>query len=415
MEKHVFGLTTKGCITAAFTIIIFAAVIIGSSAMSIANQERIIIGVASDGTKLTGMTRDEAADWFQKDAQQKLQANAISLHSPKQVYHITPQDIDLVADAEAAAAQAYAVGHDHGAVMNLLTQLRCIIWGQNIPQAAAYDHNKLDQKLAAIKQAVSRPPVNASCQIMPSGSIKHIKGATGCTLDLDELKDRLQPGLAALQLPIDQKLQLEKQEPSIHTQDLAAADAVLASYTTSYVPDRRGENIALAASKLSGVLIRSGEAFSFNETVGTRTAAAGYHNAGVIINGRLAQDVGGGVCQVSSTLYNAVLLAGLQATERTPHFYPSAYCPTGRDATVADGLLDFKFQNTLSHPVYLLTTAAGSSLTIYVVGTKADLEGDTITLQNEGPRLHPSVYRIWTRNGQVISREFLHTDSYSTP
>jgi vancomycin resistance protein YoaR len=114
-------------------------------------------------------------------------------------------------------------------------------------------------------------------------------------------------------------------------------------------------------------------------------------------------------------LYNAVLLAGLQATERTPHFYPSAYCPTGRDATVADGLLDFKFQNTLSHPVYLLTTAAGSSLTIYVVGTKADLEGDTITLQNEGPRLHPSVYRIWTRNGQVISREFLHTDSYSTP
>ena len=92
---------------------------------------------------------------------------------------------------------------------------------------------------------------------------------------------------------------------------------------------------------------------------------------------------------------------------------PSSYVPRGRDATVADDLLDLVFQNPLPHPVYLRVANTGSSLTIYVLGTRADLAGKTITLVTGGSYAHPSLYRVWKENGQIVDREFMHTDSYS--
>ncbi|MBQ1621281.1 MAG: VanW family protein, partial [Selenomonas sp.] len=163
-----------------------------------------------------------------------------------------------------------------------------------------------------------------------------------------------------------------------------------------------------------GTLVKPNDIFSFNDTVGLRTAAAGYKVAGVILDGQLADGIGGGVCQVSSTLYNAVLLAGLTPTARTSHALPSAYCPPGLDATVADGQIDLQFRNQLAHSVYLLTNADGHTLTVYILGTRADLGGKTIRLVSNGSRLHPSVYRLYLAGGQVIEREFLHTDSYAS-
>ena len=165
------------------------------------------------------------------------------------------------------------------------------------------------------------------------------------------------------------EIPIEEAQPPVTDADLASVDSILGEYSTHYYPGARGQNIAIAAGKLNGAFIRSTGTFSFNDTVGARTRDAGYQTAGVILDGRPAQDIGGGVCQVSSTLYNAVLLAGLKTTVRTSHAFPSSYCPPGRDATVADGLLDFQFQNQLAHGVYLLASANGTDLTIYVLGT----------------------------------------------
>ena len=201
-------------------------------------------------------------------------------------------------------------------------------------------------------------------------------------------------------------------------EDLAQVDTVLSSYTTHFNGGNanRSQNIRIAAGELDQQLIRNGGEFSFNQTVGSRAASAGYRDAAVIIEGKVEQDIGGGVCQVSSTLYNAVLLAGLQSTERTSHFYPSSYVPAGLDATVADGQLDFKFRNVLPHNVYLLSSVYGSTLTIFVLGTRADLDGSRITLltrtEKPGPGPVVSAYRIYQKNGQEVNREFLHTDHY---
>ena len=234
-------------------------------------------------------------------------------------------------------------------------------------------------------------------------------------MDTKPIADALEPQILSFQHPKIVVLEPADQPPAIVDADLAPIDSVLASYTTDFYYGDRGDNIMIAASHLDNILVRSNTVFSFNNTVGQRTESAGYKDAPVIIDGKTEQDVGGGVCQVSSTLYNAVLLAGLTPTLRTPHYFPSSYCPPGRDATVADGLLDFQFMNQFPHNVYLLARTYGSSLTIYVLGAKSDLQGNTISLENEGSRMHPTIYRIYTRNGEVIDREYMHTDSYDTP
>ena len=109
------------------------------------------------------------------------------------------------------------------------------------------------------------------------------------------------------------------------------------------------------------------------------------------------------------------MLAGLTPTERTPHFYQSTYVAPGRDATVADGYLDFKFRNDFPHNVYLIAEAYGSTLSVYVLGTKADLGGAEVVLETDGSYMSPSLYRVWYSGNEVIRSEFLHTDVYEKP
>ena len=130
----------------------------------------------------------------------------------------------------------------------------------------------------------------------------------------------------------------------------------------------------------------------------------------------MEQDFGGGVCQVSSTLYNAVLLAGLTPTARTSHFYPSTYLPAGLDATVADGQIDFVFQNTLPHSILLRAGAFEGSLTVEVYGHRADLPGEyDLETAIIGPPPTVEVYRVLYNGDTVIDREYLYTDVYDVP
>ena len=391
----------------------FVTAIVGGISVSVSNNDRVAMGVQSGATTLAGMSREEVRAYFRREAENKLRKTAVILKDGSKIYKIQPSDIHLTAQADAAAKQAYGIGRDASPVVNIITQMRCAITGANVPLTATYDENLLQQKLAAIKAQTDRPPKNADIQMIPTGGFERRPASSGRTLDIDALGQELAPKLKDLKLTIVEKLTTEDEAPAVATEDLAAMDTVLASYTTSFLPGARGQNIAIAAGKLQDVLIKSGDEFSFNDTVGRRTYDAGYQNAGVYIDGEPAQDVGGGVCQVSSTLYNAILLAGLMPTVRTPHFYPSHYCPPGLDATVADDLLDFQFKNGLAHNVLLKVSLTSTTLTIYVIGTRADLGGQTIRLSSEGPRLRPSVYRLWYKGGQLQQKEFLHTDEYA--
>ena len=138
------------------------------------------------------------------------------------------------------------------------------------------------------------------------------------------------------------------------------------TYTNS--PEERKTNVATAVKSLNNVLVDVGGEFSFNRTVGPRTESRGYKSAKIIVNGKFVDGVGGGVCQVSTTLYNAILLAGLKITEYHPHSLPVSYIAPSFDAMVNSGSADLRFINTTNNPIIIMATADGDRVKISILG-----------------------------------------------
>jgi vancomycin resistance protein YoaR len=134
----------------------------------------------------------------------------------------------------------------------------------------------------------------------------------------------------------------------------------------------RKSNVQLAAEKCDEYIMLPGDIFGFNETVGERTAANGFSAAPAYVNGDTVDEIGGGICQVSSTIYNACLLANLEITERSNHSYTSSYVDVGFDATVSWGGPDYKFCNDTDYPIKLVMVYENSTLTAKIYGTKVD-------------------------------------------
>lgn len=145
----------------------------------------------------------------------------------------------------------------------------------------------------------------------------------------------------------------------------AVAGQVIGTYTTEYsTKEARANNVFLAAQKLNGTVVQPGAGFSYNGTIGPRTTEAGFVMAPIYTGGKVGKGIGGGICQVSSTLYAAMKTAGLPATERHPHSLPVHYIGSGWDATVSWGTLDLKFTNTYNRPLLITSSADNGKLTV---------------------------------------------------
>ena len=175
----------------------------------------------------------------------------------------------------------------------------------------------------------------------------------------------------------------------------------------------RATNVELAASKINGIVLNPGDSFSYNDTVGKRTEAAGFKPAGAYVNGKVVNEVGGGICQVSSTLYCAVLYANLDVTARSCHYFPVNYLPAGLDATVSWGGPEFKFVNNRSFPVKIVAKCSNRNLTVEIWGTDVDgsyveMNYDTATVYDKGAAVGytADTYRsVFAKDGTLISRD----------
>lgn len=157
---------------------------------------------------------------------------------------------------------------------------------------------------------------------------------------------------------------------SIPDAELDKINTVVSQFTTSFSSGNvsRSTNIKVAAENIDGHILLPGEEFSFNQHLGRRTIAKGYKTAGVYVSGRHDFDIGGGICQVSTTMYNALLLGNLKIESRSPHSLPVPYVPLGRDAAVSYPSLDLKFRNNTEHPVALSATYTPGKITFRVLG-----------------------------------------------
>lgn len=218
---------------------------------------------------------------------------------------------------------------------------------------------------------------------------------------------------------------------------------LLSQFSTSFTSSgyNRSNNIILSSAKLNGLVLMPGEEFSYNQAVGQRTRAAGFREAGAYFNGKVVQEVGGGICQVSSTLYNAVLYANLEIVERTNHYFNPGYVKAGLDATVSWGGPDFRFRNNRNYPIRIVTDTSGKKLKVYIYGLKTDDDctvvldpryissvpykttyqndaslatGETRVVSSGSNGCKTATYKyVYDKNGTLISSECISRDTYS--
>lgn len=251
-----------------------------------------------------------------------------------------------------------------------------------------YDPNYLRYQLVKLEQKLYQPPVNARLITNNNGEPEVLPEVEGRSLDIDSLLLQLANGnicMERLELPF------KKITPAITRDKLATCipKDLWAQYTTVFTNyTDRTENVRLAGKMLDGLIIAPGEEFSFNNAVGPRETERGFRPAKIIEGGNFVLGVGGGVCQVSSTLYNTVLLAGLTIKERHNHSISITYVPLGRDATVAYPWKDLKFIN--NSPSYLLlhSNIEGNRLTISIYGS-GEPPYDQIEMKNKIIKNYP--------------------------
>lgn len=218
---------------------------------------------------------------------------------------------------------------------------------------------------------------------------------------------------------------------------------LLSQFSTSFTSSgyNRSNNIILSSARLNGLVLMPGEEFSYNQAVGQRTRAAGFREAGAYSNGKVVQEVGGGICQVSSTLYNAVLYANLEIVERTNHYFNPGYVKAGLDATVSWGGPDFRFRNNRNYPIRIVTDTSGKKLKVYIYGLKTDDDctvvldpryissvpykttyqkdpslatGETRVISSGSNGCKTATYKyVYDKNGTLISSECISRDTYS--
>lgn len=224
-----------------------------------------------------------------------------------------------------------------------------------------FDRVAMDAFVESIVAQVGHPGQNAMIRM------SHDKGASdpnkinitphvpGTHIDKEALVQEIEVALnERSSLVIDGAPFMSVKEPTITTESLQTIDTLIASTDTIFTPGTgSATNIKVSAQVIDGILLMPGDTFSFNDSIGNTTLEKGYTYAPSIINSKYVQDLGGGVCQLSSTLYNTALRAGLGSVSRRPHSKPSSYVPLGLDATISWGSIDYQFENTLNYPIYI--------------------------------------------------------------
>jgi vancomycin resistance protein YoaR len=334
-------------------------------------SNKVMPNVYAGPLELEGMTREQGV-FKLLELEDRLQKQTVTLMVQEERKELPLESVDLDLKEQEIMDRALRVGRTGPIWKRWNTSLRTRHDVTRIPLDISLDQDKLQREVDSLLADTIRPPVDATFRITPGDEIEIIPGEKGLQVDHESLYHKITEAVAMGTAPYQVEVLLQEVSPK-HTVDSIKAMGIkglLASYSTKFDPGQVGRtyNVRVAAAALDGLMVAPGEEVSFNDVVGPRSTEAGYKNAKIILNNEFVDGLGGGVCQVSSTLYNAVLLADLEVTERNPHSLPVGYVPIGRDATVAYGYLDFSFKNNHDSYILIKSNAGYNSLTFKLYG-----------------------------------------------
>lgn len=418
---------------------------------------RIHNGVYIDGIHVGGMTREQAAQALATvPGASGTSQFSIDVDVEGYVWTISSQNVPLYRNTEEVIARAYAVGRMNtptirgttttpfkqrlGSVQDVLQN------PVSLYTVTTYDHETVRGICDSIAEAINRDPVNASVAAFDPSTKRFTFNAdeSGVYVDAQAIYSEVTAWLDGGVYYGTVVVTPETRLAAVTKAELMNRFGLVSSFTTKKTGNtNRTTNIALSAEAINGTTLLPGETFSFNRATGERTAAKGYKPAAAIAGGETFDEIGGGVCQTSSTLFNAVVRANLEIVSRKPHAWPSDYVPKGEDATVNWPNLDFKFRNNTEWPIFIVASCDKSNKTVTVDiygmslgdGVSIDLYSEVVykkdppseTLYVYNPELDygtekqtikartgytVETYKVFYQNGSEVSRQKLHTSDY---
>ena len=416
--------------------------------------DQIYQGIYIDNIHVGGMTRGQALQAVEALHETPEQSFDITVTVGNESWHVNPERVPVSRNAEEVVEKAWAVARENTGSLrgsgltpfqervNEVSRLRS--YPQTFATVQDYDRKALRTLTDGIVNYVNRDPVNSTVASFDfnTKAFTFTEDRPGAKLDPDQLYTQvatlLDDGVTTREL----RVVPEKILAEITKTELQNRFGLISAYTTSTTNNKnRNTNIQLSAAAINGVTVLPGETFSFNKATGERTAEKGYKEAAAISGGATRDEIGGGVCQTSSTLFNAVVRADLEIVERHGHAWPSSYIEKGFDATVNWPGLDFQFKNNTNWPVFILANYANRKVTVNIYGmslgadVRIDLESEVTRVlpQPEGTNyvLNSSLapgeskktvtgrqgymvdtWKIWYQGSRETKREKLFTTTY---
>jgi vancomycin resistance protein YoaR len=388
------------------------------------NQEKIAEGVHLVGVPFTvnGLTKEETTAKFRSWAKDQM-TQPITFNAPisKKKWVRTLAEVGGRYDVDKTVEELWKVGKDDGLIqkVSLLVQER----NANVKPVFLFNEAALDKVLKTMATTIDRKPENAKAEM--EGKVLKVakEDVKGLEVDQKATKDALLQGDPnRLQDGEEVTLVIKETEAKITADKLGKIGSLLGSFATDYggSPYGRKQNVRIAARKINGTMLAPGDIFSYNNTVGERSEENGFKIAHQYQDGKVVDAIGGGVCQPSSTLYNAVLYSGLKIVERSNHSMPVRYVSPGRDATVSYGSTDFRFENNTEGVVFIGASADGETLRFRLFGEKP-LERKVVDIDTSGRRYNSrggftvSAWRVFKEPDGKRTRESLGSDYYRPP
>lgn len=325
----------------------------------------------------------EQADKKLDDEVTRLKRQTVKLSMDQFSEELTLDDLGLMISADSALDEAYNIGRSGSFFKKVMSKYHATS-GVKLSLTQSWNDQKLSDTLKQKLEGLNIPCVEASFEITPQNTMAIKNEQVGRVINTEDLISQIKGIDIFKPIPV-MTLKFKEQQPTLTAAQLEdqKITGLISSYTTRFDPSQtaRSENVRLAAKALDKAIIKPGDTLSFNQIVGERTVEAGYKDAYIIVNGKFVPGLAGGICQVSSTLYNTGLLANLPVTQRSNHDLAISYVPLGQDATVAYPTLDLKFKNNTGAYLLIRTKVTNNSVTIDLYGKV--IPGQEVTISNK--------------------------------
>lgn len=422
--------------------------------VAVTQQDTFAQGVLVDDIHIGGMNRKQAEAALSAGQAGGAGPLNMTIRVDDQAWAITSNDLPFERNTQAVLDTAYAIGRQgsSGTIASSMTpfEYRYAHLYHTVTNPAylytqvTYDKAEVRRLVGIMESYVNRQPLDAQVASFDfaTRSFTFTEDQMGAKIDGEDLYQQIVSALDRRDYGAVITVSTTPLTPQVTRVELMNSFALVSSYTTQTTSDaNRNNNIHLAANAVSGTVVMPGESFSFNATTGQRTSEKGYLPAAAIAGGTTVDEVGGGVCQVSSTLFNAAAMADLTITYRSPHTWPSNYVDKGRDATVNWPNLDFTFRNDKTTPIFIVAYYQQRNCTVEIygaslgAGVSIELSTKLISttyppnepLYEQNPQLPPGTmqekkkartgyvvetYKVYLRNGVEYKRDLLCTSTY---